>query len=135
MTKINVLLLLVPKTELACLNEDMSIRQALEKMKAHGFMAIPVISKNGEYLGTITEGDLLWKIVGDNCDLEKLNKINIKQLIRKNYTPAVKVDADSKELISMITNQNFVPVVDDRNILMGIVTRRKVMQALTENEA
>ena len=135
MQKINVLLLLTPKTELSCLNEDMSARQALEKMRAHGFMAIPVISKKGEYLGTITEGDLLWCLVDEDSDLEALEEINIRELIRKDYTPAVKVDASMDELTTMITEQNFVPVIDDRNILMGIVTRKRVLKVLLDNEA
>lgn len=135
MEKINLLLLLTPKTELACLNEDMNVRQALEKMKAHGYMAIPVISKNGEYIGTITEGDLLWKIVDEDYDEEALQDINIKKIIRKEYTPSVKVDASIEELQNMITEQNFVPVIDDRNILMGIVTRKRVLKALLQDEA
>jgi len=134
MEKINVLLLLTPKTELACLYEDMNVRQALEKMRAHGYMAIPVISKDGEYVGTITEGDLLWKLVDEDCDVETLQEYPIKEIVRKDYTSAVKVDADTKQLTNMITKQNFVPVVDDRNILMGIVTRKKVIKALLENE-
>ncbi len=134
MQKINVLLLLTPKIELACLSEEMNVRQALEKMKAHGYMAIPVISKAGEYLGTITEGDLLWCIIDEDYDEEGLEEINIKSLIRKDYTKSVKVDASNEELISMITEQNFVPVIDDRNILMGIVTRKKVLKALFDNE-
>lgn len=135
MEKINLLLLLTPKIELACLNEDMNVRQALEKMKAHSYMAIPVISKNGEYIGTITEGDLLWKIVDEDYDEEALQDISIKKIIRKEYTPAVKVDANIEELQNMITEQNFVPVVDDRNILMGIVTRKRVLKALLQGEA
>ena len=134
MQKINVLLLLTPKIELAFLSEEMNVRQALEKMKAHGYMAIPVISKAGEYLGTITEGDLLWCIIDEDYDEEGLEEINIKSLIRKDYTKSVKVDASNEELISMITEQNFVPVIDDRNILMGIVTRKKVLKALFDNE-
>ena len=135
MEKKNVLLLLTPKTELAYMTEDMSVRQGLEKMKAHGYMAIPVLSKNGEYLGTITEGDLLWKLVDEDSDIEALDDINIKEIIRKNYTSAVKVDASIEELTSVITEQNFVPVVDDRNILMGIVTRKRVLKAMLDNEA
>ena len=135
MEKINLLLLLTPKTELACLNDEMNVRQALEKMKAHSYMAIPVVSKNGEYVGTITEGDLLWKIVDEDYDEEGLQDISIKEIIRKDYTPPVKVDADIKKLKNMITEQNFVPVIDDRNILMGIVTRKRVLMELLDNEA
>lgn len=135
MKEINVLLLLTPKSELSCLTDDMSVRQAIEKTKAHSYMATPVISKNGEYVGTITEGDLLWKLVEKDYDLNAVENIGIKDVIRKEYTPAVKVDASSEELISAITEQNFVPVVDDRNILMGIVTRKKVIKALIEGKA
>lgn len=135
MKEINVLLLLTPKTELACLCDDMNVRQAIEKIKAHGYMAIPVISKSGEYIGTITEGDLLWALVDEDSDLESLEEISIKDIIRIDYTPAVKVDANAEELARMITEQNFVPVVDDRNILMGIVTRKRVLKELLENEA
>lgn len=135
MEKVNVPLLLTPKTELACLYSDMNVRQALEKMRAHSYMAIPVISKTGEYIGTITEGDLLWTIVDVDEDLEELERIKIADIVRRDYTHAVKVDANMEELTTMIIEQNFVPVVDDRNILMGIVTRKRVLKVLLDNEA
>lgn len=135
MKDINLLLLLTPKTELSCLCDDMNVRQAIEKMHAHSYMAIPVINKNGEYIGTVTEGDLLWKLIDEDSDLESLEDVGLSEIIRKEYTPAVKVDATSEELITMITEQNFVPVVDDRNILMGIVTRKQVIKALLDTEA
>ena len=131
MEKTNVLFLLTPKTQLACLKDSMNVRQALEKMRAHGFTAIPLISEEGEYLGTISEGDLLWHIVnGEKISMEDLEETKITSLLRKNRFPAVKVDAEIGELVNLIINQNFVPVVDDRNVLMGIVTRRRVMQEL-----
>ena len=135
MEKTNVLVLLTPKTQLAYLDDSMNIRQALEKMRHHGFMAIPVISKTGEYLGTISEGDLLWRIVDeDDYDLELLESIKVIDLIRKDYAKSAKVDVSMEKLVEMITFQNFVPIVDDRNILMGIITRRRVLQQLLRNE-
>ena len=131
MEKTNVLFLLTPKAQVACLNESMNVRQALEKMRAHGYTAIPLISDSGEYLGTVSEGDLLWCIVkGEKITMEGLEDIRITKLVRKDYVPAVKVDADMSELAAQIINHNFVPVVDDRNVLMGIVTRKKVMKQI-----
>ena len=135
MEKINALLFITPKTELMCLSEDMSVRQAIEKMKVHSYMATPVISKNGEYLGTITEGDLLWKLVKENGNIEALENINIKKIIRKDYNTSVKVDVDTETIASIITEQNFIPVVDDRNILMGIITRKKILKELLKDKA
>ena len=136
MEKTNVLFLLTPKTKVACLTESMNVRQALEKMRAHGYSAIPLIAEDGRYLGTISEGDLLWHIVQDeDIRMEGLEDVPITQLLKANKVLAVKVDADAGELADMIINQNFVPVVDDRNVLMGIVTRKRVMQELFRKEA
>lgn len=133
MKEMNILLLLTPKNELALLDDSMSIRQALEKMKFHGFSAVPVISKEtGEYLGSISEGNLLWHIVDkDEYNISKLAKQNIKSIINPDKYKPVNVFAKEDELVKMITAQNFVPIVDDRNVLMGIVTRKKVMDVLT----
>ena len=131
MEKTNVLFLLTPKAQTSCLKDNMNIRQALEKMKAHGHSAIPLITKEGEYIGTVSEGDLLNHIVENNVyDLEDLENVSIKDLKRKEDFSAVKVEADISELVEEIVNNNFVPVVDDRNVLMGIVTRKTVMQTL-----
>lgn len=131
MEKTNVLLLLTPKKQVACLDEKMNLRQALEKMRAHGYSSIPLLSVSGEYIGTISEGDLLWYIVNEDVmDLQALEDVSIMKLVRKKHMPPVKVDADINELVDNIVNFNFVPVVDDRNVLMGIVTRKKVMQEL-----
>ena len=131
MERANVLLLLTPKNQDAYLVETMNVRQALEKMKAHGYRVIPLIGSNGEYIGTISEGDLLWYIEQNGSfDYRKMEDTKITDLLRKDTTPAVKVDAGIEEIVENIVNHNFVPVVDDRNVLMGIVTRRRVLQEL-----
>ena len=56
----NVLFFLTPKSEVAYLYEDYSLRQTMEKMEHYRYSAVPVIDRNGCYIGTITEGDLLW---------------------------------------------------------------------------
>lgn len=134
METINALLLLTPKKQLAYLDETMSIRQALEKMRIHGYMAIPVLSKKGEYIGSISEGDLLWAIVDEEMDEEYMEETYIIDIIRKDYTPAVKVDASVDKLKEMLMNQNYVPVIDDSNIFMGIVTRSRFLKALIDEK-
>lgn len=130
----NISFFLQPKIDVAYLYEDYSIRQALEKMKFYGYTAIPVLSTDNEYIGTISEGDFLWTI----CNFEKkeitekepqsLEHLKISDIsFRRNY-PSVKIDTSMEELLERAMNQNFVPVVDDRNIFIGIVTRRDIMR-------
>ena len=59
----NILFFLTPKEEVAYIYDTDSLRQALEKMEHHSFAAVPIISRaDGHYVGTLTEGDLLWSI-------------------------------------------------------------------------
>ena len=58
----NILFFLTPKSEVAHIYEDDTVRQALDKMEGFRYSTIPLLSKDGTYVGTITEGDLLWGI-------------------------------------------------------------------------
>ena len=58
----NILFFLTPKEDVAHVEETDTMRQVLEKMEHHGYTAIPLLGVEGKYIGTITEGDLLWCI-------------------------------------------------------------------------
>ena len=62
----NILLFLTPKKDVSYLYSDYTIRQATEKMEYHRYTAIPIIDRNGKYIGTLTEGDILWFIKNNN---------------------------------------------------------------------
>ncbi len=130
----NVLSLLTPKAALVYLTDDMTIRQALEKMKVHRYTSIPIIRvKDGTYAGSVAEGDLLYSLFNEkNFAIKELEDKSIMNVVRKTYMPAMKVDMSMDELIKFITIQNYVPIVDDRNILMGIVTRSSLMKYLVK---
>lgn len=128
----NILSLITPKTNLVYLTDEMTIRQGLEKMRVHRFTAIPIINaKDGTYVGSVGEGDMLYNLVKEeSVSVKELENKKITKLIREGFMPAMKVDMSMEELINSITIQNYVPIVDDRNILMGIVTRRNLMKYL-----
>lgn len=128
----NILKLLTPKDKVAFIDSDMTIRQGLEKLRAHGYSAIPVINKDGTYLGVVSEGDFLWDIMKDNVvTIEELENKKVKDIIRKKVS-SCKIDISYDELIKLITDNNFVPIVDDRNILMGIITRKSILDTLNK---
>lgn len=125
----NIIFLLHPKETVAYLNENATVRQGLEKMRVHGYTAIPVIGKDGSYVGTITEGDFLWHMVftGKN-DIKDLEEHHISDIMRPDFNPAVRISATIDDLLLRVMNQNFIPVVDDRNLFMGIITRKDVIK-------
>ena len=125
----NVLFFITPKSEVAYLYEDYSLRQALEKMEHYRYSAIPIIDRNGCYIGTMTEGDFLWYIKDHNIiDLKETEKIPLKSIKRRWHNEPVNVDCEIEDLILTSMNQNFVPVVDDRGLFIGIITRKDIIK-------
>lgn len=68
----NILFFLKPKSDLAFIYDYHTLRQAMEIMEYHKYSCVPILNKDGKYVGSITEGDLLW-------GLKKLNVLNIKE--------------------------------------------------------
>ena len=129
----NILFFLTPKASCAHLMADDTLRQALARMEAARYAALPILNKRGEYCGTLTEGDVLWALK-DRCELDihKAEQIRIMDIAhRKDNTP-VKVDAAMEDLIERASSQNFIPVVDDKNTFIGIVTRRSIIKYCRE---
>lgn len=124
----NVLFFLTPKEDVAYIEEDDTLRQVLEKMEHHGYTAIPLLSKEGKYIGTVTEGDLLWFLKDRNFpDLKLLEDMTITAIERRRDNKAVNIQENMENLFEKVTNQNFVPVVDDHKVFIGIVTRKDVL--------
>ena len=129
----NVLMLLKPKDTVKYIYDTNTLRQGFEKMRAHSYTAIPVISEDGTYVGTVSEGDFLYYIVDlQNSAIREKEKHRVKDIIRKNFNPAVKIDVSMDELLNRAVNQNFVPVVDDRGTFIGIVTRQDIIKYFIE---
>ena len=128
----NILFFLTPKEEGAYIYDTDSLRQALEKMEHHSFAAVPIISRaDGHYVGTLTEGDLLWSIKDrGNLSLKLSEDISIMEVRRKWDNEPVDVDVNMEDLLNKAMNQNFVPVIDDRKRFIGIITRKDLIQYL-----
>ena len=130
----NILFFLTPKCDVVYVYEDANIRQVLEKIRYHKYTAMPIISREGKYVGTITEGDLLWKMADENiATFEEAEEIPISDISRRVHTHPVNAEAKMENLIDLAIRQNFVPVVDDDNVFIGIVTRKDIIQYLYKN--
>ena len=101
----NILFFLTPKEDVAHVDEDDTLRQVLEKMEHHGYTAIPLLSREGKYIGTITEGDLLWFLKDRNFpDLKLLEDMPITSIQRRRDNEAVKIDESMEDLFGKVMN-------------------------------
>ena len=125
----NILFFITPKKDVAYLDDKDTMRQALEKMEYHRYTSIPIIDNEGKYLGTITEGDLLWALKNSlGLDLKSTENILIREVPRRMDNKPVSINANIEDLISTAMHQNFVPVIDDQNVFIGIIKRSDIIQ-------
>ena len=125
----NILFFLTPKAMCAYINDDATIRQALEKMESAGYTSLPILSKKGEYRGSLTEGDLLWALK-NMCymDIRQAEARRISEITRRRNNLPVRVNTSMHELVERAVTQNFVPVVDDKDAFIGLVTRSSIVK-------
>lgn len=129
----NIAGLLLPKSTVAYLYDDFTLRQALEKMRYHGYTLLPVITRDNRYFGTISEGDLLWYFMDEGkIDLLACENVRLRDAIKMRKFPLATIDMNICDVVDLLIDYNFLPVVDARESFVGIVTRNKILKKLAE---
>ena len=129
----NISFFLTPKEEVIFEKVNSSMRQALERMEYHRYTAIPILDDTGKYVGTLTEGDLLYKLKNTpELEFKNTSKIHISDIPMHTTNKPIHIDANIEDLVATTINQNFVPVVDDNNIFIGIIKRSDIINYFYE---
>lgn len=129
----NIASFLVPKADVAYLRDDMTLRQGLEKLRRSGYTAIPVIDSEDRYVGVVGEGDFLWNILSHNENLDRitlksLEHLTVRDMVQNGKVKPADIGTSMEVLLERVKSQNFVPVIDDRSVFIGIVTRGDVIK-------
>ena len=124
----NLLFFLTPKSELVVVREDSTLDKVLEVMEEYRYTSVPVIDRIGHYIGTLTEGDILWAMKNiPGISFNTAAKVKLTKIPRQKTNLPVNVNAKLDQLMEQALTQNFVPVIDDDDIFIGIVTRRDIL--------
>ena len=131
----NIAKIMIPRACTVFLNEKQTVRQGWEVMTRNGYTAIPVLDSEQHYIGCVSEGDFLRHILSTgSVDKQDMESHRVKELVRRDFCPPLSIDAEESEVIASVLNQNFVPIIDSRNALCGILTRRGVIAYLAEEK-
>ena len=130
----NILRFILPKSSVEYVYTTSTVRQALEKMRYHHYVAIPVLDEDGIYVGTLRNDDLFrYFLDNGRFDYKAAERDSIMKILDKEYSKPLYHNASVNELIENVKEHNFVPVVDDRGCFIGIVLRRDILNFLLEH--
>lgn len=124
----NVWFFLTPKSEVTYIFDDYKLCKVMDIMEETGYTALPMIDRQGHYVGSVTEGDIL-RVIREKRELslECIGEITVSNIQRKTQIKSISGAADMIDMIKRALEQNYVPVVDDDNIFSGIITRRDII--------
>ena len=129
----NILRLMIPKSSVEYITAQSTVRQALEKMRYHHYVAIPVLDDEGIYVGTLRNDDIFkYFLKNGKFDSRAAERDSVMSILDKEYSKPVYHNASINELIENVKEHNFVPVVDDRGCFIGMVLRRDVLSFLLQ---
>jgi CBS-domain-containing membrane protein len=132
----NIAFFLTPKSEIVWIPIRATMRQALERMEFRRYTAVPLLDEEGRYVGTLTEGDLLWKMKNTpGMTFDDTEDVAVTSVPRHLEYKPVDVTTDMHQLLAAAVDQNFVPVVDSRRVFMGIVRRKAIIEYVIDQAA
>ena len=127
----NIFGILVPKQMLTYLNADETLDVAVEELMKSGYTAVPVIDRDGVYLGVVSEGDFLRKVM--ECGRDGLVEHTVKEIISEDKEAFIITTVSKEEIMEKILDRNFLSIVDDRKCFVGIITRKCIIEYLSNS--
>ncbi len=135
----NIASFLMPKADVTYLRDQMTVRQGLEKLRRSGYTAVPVIDNEDRYVGVVSTSDFLWNILDHNTPLpnvtmKSVEQMTLRDIIQGGKIKPVCIDTNMEQLLGQAQKQNFVPVIDDRNVFIGIITRSEIIKYFVKKQ-
>lgn len=118
---------------------DQSVSEAIDLMSENGLHRLPVVDKDGKLAGLITEGVITSNTPNNATSLSVfelnylLNKLTIKDIMIKDVITIGK-DALLEEAATILRKNDIgcLPVVDEDNTLIGIITHNDIFTAFID---
>ena len=125
---------LLPKDQVAYITSSLSMKEAMEQLEQHHYTAIPIVDENGKYVGTLSEGDLLWKLKNTpNLTFDNMEEIPVSEIQKHVHNESVLIHAQMEDMLTLAADQNFVPVIETGGVFIGIIRRKDIIEYYTRN--
>jgi predicted transcriptional regulator len=121
---------LIPAENVAnvmCLNPLSHALLVLSQVK---YSKIPVLDKGDRFVGLISLSEVVDKMFDiDAVDFDKLNDFTVADVMEVNV-PVIGESWELEDVLHLLVDSAFLPVVDDNQCFKGIITRKELLKAI-----
>ena len=123
------------KAKIVRLYNDMTIEEALKVILKSNLTSVPVLERvSNRYVYSLSSNALLKKIVQAKGN-ESVYSETISSVPLERFIVPCDSETEVENLMDLVVNQNFVPLVDNAGVFQGIVTRKAVINYMIDKLA
>lgn len=120
---------LIPADDLAIFIDTHNSDHVMLLLVNNGFSRVPVLTKDRQYRGTISISDILNYQVKNQLTDWELNQTDIGEMVNTKIE-AIPMTSSLTHIMHKLVDFPFLPVVNDKNLFVGIITRKSILKAL-----
>ncbi|CAM4129456.1 hypothetical protein AT575_06610 [Streptococcus penaeicida] len=120
---------LIPADDLAIFIDTHNSDHVMLLLVNNGFSRVPVLTKDRQYRGTISISDILNYQVKNQLTDWELNQTDIGEMVNTKIE-AIPMTSSLTHIMHKLVDYPFLPVVNEKNLFVGIITRKSILKAL-----
>ncbi|MCK1203895.1 CBS domain-containing protein [Streptococcus uberis] len=120
---------LIPADDLAIFIDTHNSDHVMLILVSNGFSRVPVISKDKIFKGTISISDILNYQAKHQLTDWELNQTDIGEMVNTKIE-SISFKSSLTLIMHKLVEYPFLPVVDDENHFIGIITRKSILKAV-----
>ncbi|NIK13329.1 cyclic-di-AMP-binding protein CbpB [Alkalibacillus almallahensis] len=120
--------MMVDAEKVAHVQNSNPLEHALLVLTKTGYNAVPVLDFHGIFEGVISKSNIIEAMFGlERIELERLDSQTVMDVMN-DEAPRLHINDTLEEALHELIDYNFVCVVDDDEIMQGIITRRQLLK-------
>lgn len=121
---------LIPASRIAFVNENNPLYHAFLILTKVRYAKIPVLDDQQRVVGLLSLAMITDKMLKTNeISLAPLNELKVKDVMQTDFQKINFIETTLERQLHLLINNAFLPVVDDRGVFQGLLTRREWIKA------
>ncbi|MDT2595720.1 CBS domain-containing protein [Enterococcus dongliensis] len=122
--------MMIPAENVANVIKEHPLEHALLLLSQAGYSTIPVLDKEDHFVGLLSLNDIVKRMLGiDGIDTSNLEKLTVADVMKTDVS-VMRLDAELEDILHLLVDAAFLPVLDQEGVFCGIVTRREILKAV-----